>query len=136
LDIDGNENTVYAVDAQPLPLSEDNLHGLGLVEQRTPLRSESEGRQDYDWSVQRTWHVVNEDSRNGLGEPVAYKLVPGGAIPSLLDPSSPVLRRAKALEHTLWVTPFHEDERWPCGQFPNLSSDDKGLAVWTASDRS
>ncbi len=136
LDVDGEDNTVYAVDARPLPLGHDNPHGLALVEQRTPLRTESQGRQDYDWGAQRTWHVVNASSRNGLGEPVAYKLVPGGAIPPLLDPSSPVLRRARALEHTLWVTPYHEEERWPCGQFPNLSAEDTGLATWTSSNRS
>jgi primary-amine oxidase len=83
-----------------------------------------------------SWHVVNEGVRNGIGTPVAYKLVPGGAIPALLDPSSFVVRRARAIENTLWVTPYREDERWPCGEFPNLSTEDSGLARWTAADRS
>ena len=37
--------------------------------------------------------------------------------------------------HTLWVTPYREDERWPCGDFPVQSERDSGLAVWTAADR-
>ena len=53
----------------------------------------------------------------------------------MLDPSSPVLRRAQVIGHTLWVTPFHEDERWPCGEFVVQSEEDTGLAVWTAQDR-
>jgi len=38
--------------------------------------------------------------------------------------------------HTLWVTPYHPDERWPCGDFPTQSEQDTGLPVWTAQDRS
>jgi primary-amine oxidase len=135
LDIDGVDNTVYAVDSEPLPLGPDNSDGLALVQRKTPLRSEREGRQDYDWGAQRSWHVVNDGVPNGLGTPVAYKLVPGGAIPALLDPSSFVLRRAGAIEHTLWVTPYGADERWPCGEFPNLSAEDTGLTRWTDADR-
>ena len=59
-----------------------------------PLRTEEEGKQDYDWHTQRAWKVVNTAVRNGLGTPVAYKLVPGGSFPPMLDPDSPVLRRA------------------------------------------
>ncbi|MGN6171278.1 MAG: copper amine oxidase, partial [Solirubrobacteraceae bacterium] len=135
LDIDGEDNTVYAVESEPLPVGEGNPEGLALVQRATPLRSEHEGRQDFDWRAQRSWHVANDGVRNWLGTPVAYKLVPGGAIPSLLDPSSFVLRRARAIAHTLWVTPYREDERWPCGDFPNLSAEDTGLAQWTAADR-
>ena len=79
--------------------------------------------------------MLNDNVANGLGTPVGYKLEPGAAVPSLIDPDSPVVRRARAIEHTLWVTPYSEDERWPCGEFPNLSAEDSGLAVWTARDR-
>ena len=37
--------------------------------------------------------------------------------------------------HTLWVTPYREDERWPCGDFPVQSEHDSGLAAWTRADR-
>jgi primary-amine oxidase len=67
---------------------------------------------------------------------VAYKLVPSAAVPPMLDPSSPVLRRARVLEHTLWVTPYAREERWPCGEFVNQSAEDEGLPVWTAAERS
>ncbi len=100
------------------------------------MRTESDGKQDYDWQVQRCWKVVNENVRNGLGTPVGYKLVPGGSFPPLLDRSSPAFLRAEVIGHTLWVTPYREDERWPCGDFPNLSDRDTGLPVWTARDRS
>jgi primary-amine oxidase len=136
LDIDGEANTVYATESEALPIGPENPHGLALVQRDTPLRTESEGKQDYDWSTQRAWKVVNSSVANGLGTPVGYKLVPGACFPPLMDPSSPVLRRAQAIGHTLWVTPFHEDERWPCGEFVAQSERDRGLPVWTAQNRS
>jgi primary-amine oxidase len=54
----------------------------------------------------------------------------------MLDPDSPVLRRARVIDHTLWVTPYHPDERWPCGEFVVQSEQDRGLPVWTAQNRS
>ena len=136
LDVDGTANTVYCSDSEALPVSSANPYGLALVQRNTPLRTEQEGRQDYDWSAQRSWKIVNDSVRNGLGTPVGYKLVPGGAIPAMFDPGSPVLRRAEAIGHTLWVTPYHPDERWPCGEFCTQSERDQGLPVWTAQDRS
>jgi primary-amine oxidase len=138
LDVDGEENTVYATESEALPVGPDNPHGLALVQREVPLRSEREGKQDYEWRTQRAWKVVNRGALNGLGTPVGYKLVPGAAIPPMLDPSSPVLGRAEAIGHTLWVTPFDPDERWPCGEFVVQSRQDAdaGLPGWTARDRS
>jgi primary-amine oxidase len=135
LDVDGPENTVYMTQPELYPGVGDDPYRLGLILRETPLRTESEGRQDYDWRAQRSWKVVNDNVRNGLGTPVGYKLIPGGAIPPLLEPASPVLQRARAIGHTLWVTPYRQDERWPCGDFPNLSTGGDGLPSWTEQDR-
>ena len=135
LDVDGADNTVYATDSVPASVGGDDPYGLGLAVRNTPLRSEAEGKQDYDWGTQRGWKVVNDDVLNGLGTPVGYKLVPSAAFPPLLDPASPAFQRAQVIGHTLWVTPYREDERWPCGDFPVQSEHDSGLAVWTEADR-
>jgi len=135
LDIDGTANTAYQCDSQALPVSAANPYGLALVQRDTALLTEQEGKQDYNWATQRHWKVVNDGARNSLGTAAGYKLVPGGAIPAMFDPGSPVLRRAQAIGHTLWVTPYHPDERWPCGEFCTQSERDQGLAVWTAQDR-
>jgi len=71
-----------------------------------------------------------------MGTPVGYKLVPSASFPAMLDPSSPVFQRAQVIGHTLWVTPYDADERWPCGEFVNQSATDEGLPVWTAKNRS
>src|SRR5712691_2290019 len=135
LDVDGTANTVYCSDSAALPLGRANPHGLAIVQQDTPLRTEQEGKQDYQWSTQRYWKVTNASARNRLATLVGYKLVPGGSLPAMFDPRSPVLRRAEAIGHTLWVTPYHPDERWPCGEFLTQSERDQGLPVWTARDR-
>jgi primary-amine oxidase len=135
LDVDGPDNTVYACDSRALPVGPDNPHGLGLVVDETPLRTEAAGRQDCDWQAQRTWKVASTSARNGLGTPTAYKLVPSGSFPAQLDPVSLPLRRAEVVGHQLWVTPQRADERWPCGEFPNLGGADPGLPRWTAADR-
>jgi primary-amine oxidase len=136
LDVDGPGNTVYAVDSVPARAGGNDPYGLGLAVTSTPLCTEAEGKQDYDWNTQRGWKVVNDNIRNGLGTPVGYKLVPSGTFPPLIDQSSPAFRRAEVIGHTLWVTPYHPDERWPCGDFPTQSERDAGLPVWTAQDRS
>jgi primary-amine oxidase len=136
MDVDGEANTVYTSESEALPVGPENPYGLALVQRETPLRTEEEGRQDYDWHAQRSWKVVNDGVRNSLGDPVGYRLVPGACVPAMLDPSSPVLRRAEVIGHTLWVTPYHPDERWPCGEFVNQSEEDAGLALWTQQNRS
>jgi primary-amine oxidase len=135
LDVDGPSNTVYVCDSRPAAPGGDDPYALGLTVASTPLRTEAEGRQDYDWAAARSWKVVNDNAANGLGTPVGYKLVPSAAFPPLLDPASPAFKRAQAIGHTLWVTPYREDERWPCGDFPVQAARDTGLPAWTAADR-
>jgi primary-amine oxidase len=140
LDVDGRPNTVYESHTEALPVNAENPHGLALVARNTALRNEIQGIQDHDWASQRSWKIMNDGTRNGLGVPVGYKLVPGASIPAMFDPSSPVLARAGAIAHSVWVTPFSAEERWPCGEFPTLGSGagspgGAGLPDWTAADR-
>ena len=84
-------------------------------------------------ATSRTWRVVNESSRNALGEPVGYKLVPTMSTPTMLaSPESSVGRRAGFARHNLWVTPYAADERRAAGEFPNQHAGGDGLPRWTA----
>ncbi len=134
LDIDGPANTVYRSETRIEPIDEGNPLGLAITQQNTPI--ETEGFDDFDWNTQRAWKVVNEQTLNGLGTPVSYKLVPGGAIPSFFHPTAPALLRAQVIGHTVWVTPNDESERWPCGEFVNQSGVDHGLPEWITAGRS
>lgn len=133
LEPDGRTNTVHRTETVLDPISEQDPLGLGLRQVSTPI--EVEGHDDYRWESQRAWKVVNDASTNGLGTPVAYKLVPGGAIPPFFDPASPVLQRAPVIGHTVWVTPYDAEERWPAGEFVPQSSQDQGLSRWIQQQR-
>jgi len=135
LDVDGTANTVYATESRPARPGPDDPYALGLTIESTPLRTEAEGKQDYDWAAQRGWKVANDNVANGLGTPVGYKLIPAATFPPLLDPASAAFKRAGVIGHTLWVTPYHEDERWPSGDFPVQAAADTGLPAWTEADR-
>jgi primary-amine oxidase len=135
MEVDGPGNTVLVSESAALPVSEDNPHGLALVQRTRPLLTEAEGRQDLDWASQRSWTVVNRGRRGRLGTPTGYKLVPSASIPAMADRSAPFVQRAEAIEHPLWVTRYAEDERWPSGEFCNQSRRDAGLPEWTKADR-
>ncbi len=134
LDVDGEGNTVIEVDSHALPVSEDNPYGLAVVTESTPVRSESEAARDFDWSRQRSWKVVNPNKTNKVGTNPAYKLVPSASIPPLMDPDTPQYLRAPVIGHTVWVTRQHDDERWPCGDYPTQSEYDEGMTRWIADD--
>jgi primary-amine oxidase len=136
LDIDGGANTVYETHSEVLPVGPDNPYGVAMRTVSRPLATEAGARRDYDWASQRAWKIANDGRLNAHGAPVAYKLVPTGCVPHLLPEGSAVLDRAEVIRHQLWVTAHHDDERWPCGDFPTQSAADHGLPAWTRADRS
>ena len=133
LDVDGPENTVHMVETSAAGYSEADPYGLGL---RAALgAADTEGLQDYNWETQRGWKVVNPASLNHVGEPVAYKLVPGAALPHMLPGRlARAADRRGAAAHAVGDA-LRAEERWPCGAFPNQSTSDDGLPAWTAADR-
>lgn len=134
LDVDGDANTVLEVDSMALPVSEDNPHGLAVVNRSTPIESEARAARDFDWSTQRSWKVVNPEKTNAHGTPVAYKLVPGACFPPMMDPSTAQYLRAPVIGHTLWVTANNAEERWPAGAYPTQSAADAGMTEWIKDD--
>jgi primary-amine oxidase len=134
-DVDGTDNEVYEVEADPWPVGEDNPFSNAFVARATLLSTEQQAQRCVDPSRSRHWRIVNPNSRNRLGEPVAYKLVPG-AVPTLLAaPSSSVGKRATFATRNLWVTPYRADERRAAGDYPNQHAGGDGLPRWTAADR-
>jgi primary-amine oxidase len=83
----------------------------------------------------RTWKIVNENSKNSVGESVAYKFYPGDNSVPLASPNSPWRKRAGFVNHHVWVTPFDENERYAAGDYPNQSVGGDGLVKWTQKDR-
>jgi len=137
LDVDGPTNSVYEIDAEPVPAGPDNPWGNAFRPRATRLDHELVAQRDTDSAASRSWRVVNESSRNALGQPVGYKLVPTMSTPTMLaSPESSVGRRAGFARHNLWVTPYAPDERRAAGEFPNQHEGGDGLPRWTSADRS
>ncbi|MGB6004415.1 MAG: primary-amine oxidase [Ornithinimicrobium sp.] len=134
MDVDGQDNTVVEVDSYAPPMSPENPHGLAVLTQQTPIESEKDSARDFDWNTQRAWKITNPAKTNKMGTNTAYKLVPGAAIPSMLDESSPIYQRSPVIGHTLWVTEHDETERFPAGNYPTQSAGGDGVAEWITDD--
>jgi primary-amine oxidase len=136
VEVDGADNVVFEVDAVPAPPGKGNPVGSAFGTAATLLDTELAARRDVDPTRSRTWRIANRGRRNAVGQPTAYKLVPGATPTLLAGPESSIGRRAAFAAHNLWVTPFHPDERRAAGDYPNQHAGGAGLPAWTARDRS
>jgi primary-amine oxidase len=135
LDVDGTRNAVDEVWTESVPPGPQNPHGNAFRARRRRLRTELEAQRDIDTRSARWWDVVNPDVHHRLGAPVAYRLMPAGNAFPFAQPDAPVSKRAAFMHHHLWVTPYHPDERYAAGDYPNLHPGGAGLPEWTANDR-
>jgi primary-amine oxidase len=134
--LDGPANSVYEVDAVPVPRGPDNPYGNAFTYAATLLETESRAQRVADPSRARHWKIVNPHSRNAAGEPVGYALIPSHASALLLaQPDAAITARAAFATRHLWVTPLAADERHPAGDFPNQHPGGAGLPAWTKADR-
>ncbi len=134
-DLDGVNNEVHRVDIVPeVPAA--NPHGNAFFAQSTVLATEKEARGHLHLETARTWKIVNPAVCNSVGESVAYKFLPGDNAVPFATPDAWWRKRARFVDHHVWVTPFAEDEKYAAGDYPNQSHGGDGLIAWTEADRS
>jgi primary-amine oxidase len=133
--VDGPRNTVFEVDSVPLEMGEENPYGNVWEAVATPLRRESEAQRDIDPRRARYWKISNPDRRNAVGDPVAYKLVPGENVHHMYHQDAPALKRAGFVNHHLWVTRYSPRERYAAGDYPYQSPGGAGLPEYVGQDR-
>jgi primary-amine oxidase len=133
--VDGCENRLVEVNPTPVPAGTANPAGTAWTAPETLLARESEAQRQVDPLGGRYWKVVNPASTNHLGHPVAYKLVPGDNVRPLLDPASPVLRRAGFITSHLWATRYDPGQLFATGDYPYQSPGGDGLPSYVAADR-
>ncbi len=135
-DVDGTTNSVYEVEAAPVPTGPENPFGNAFRQQATLLVTEAEAQRQTHAATSRHWQVINPTSANRLGAPVGYRLIPTASTPTLLaQAASSVAQRAGFARHNLWVTPYQRDERRAAGEFPNQHAGGDGLPRWTSANR-
>jgi primary-amine oxidase len=134
-DLDGTANSVYRVDVVPDEPGPDNPYENAFRARSVPLKTEKEARGHLDLKTARTWKIVNPGVKNHVGEPVAYKFIPGDNSFPLASPSAWWRKRARFVDYHVWVTPYRPDERYGAGDYPNQSKGGDGLIRWTDQDR-
>lgn len=133
LEIDGEANRVLEVDTV---VPEHNPTRSAFHTAERVLETEQAAIRRADPATHRFWKIANANSLNAVGEPVAYRLIPGAdAITLAAQPDAWVSRRAAFGTNNLWVTRYDRDQRFPAGEYPNQSTGGDGLPAYTAGDR-
>ncbi|WP_158891013.1 primary-amine oxidase [Amycolatopsis anabasis] len=135
LAVAGDRNSVEEIDVVGVETGPDNPYGNAFTTRTTPLDRESRAARVADPARNRVWRIFNPDSRNRLGRPRGYVLVPRPGPTLLAQPGSSVHARAAFATRHVWVTRYAEDERYPAGNRPNQHAGGAGLPAWTAADR-
>jgi hypothetical protein len=133
--LDGHENSVYEVNTEAEPLSDENPFGNAFYAKSTLLARESAAKRRINPETARYWRIVNPNATNRMGQPVSYKLMPmENCLPFNL-PGSSLIKRAGFTTNHLWVTAYDPAEMHAAGQYPNQHAGGAGLPEWTAKDR-
>jgi primary-amine oxidase len=135
MEVDGERNTVVEVDSEPLPLGPGNPVGTAWVTKRNVLETESEAQRIVDPLRGRYWRIENPSMSNAVGDPVAYKLVPGENVLPMCHPEGQQGPRGAFSFKHLWVTPYDPREKFAAGDYPNQHPGGQGLPEWTKADR-
>ena len=85
--------------------------------------------------ILRNWRIVNPNVKNAVGEPVAYKFLPGDNSVPYATKNAWWRKRAGFVDHHVWVTPFKAEEKHAAGDYPNQSHGGDGLPRWTSENR-
>ena len=134
LDVDGTDNTVYVTESRPPPPGPDDPYALGLTVESTPLRTEAEGKQDYDWAASAAGRSPTTTSQRP-GHPGRLQAHPRGHVPVAARPRLAGLPAGPGDRAHPLGDPVPRDERWPCGDFPVQSRRGHRPARWTEADR-
>lgn len=134
--VDGPRNSVSELNFARAKKGPSNRPGNAIAISETVLASESRAQRAMSLEKARYWKVFNGESRNALGTPVAYKLVPGTNALPLLHSSAPVAKRAGFMFKHFWATQYADGELYAAGQFPNQHKGGDGLPKWVKKNRS
>jgi primary-amine oxidase len=135
LDVDGPGNSFNRDVYRRMQLPADSLRRSLYVVEPTIAATEKAVHLDTHGEPSKL-HVMNERRTNHVGNPASYEVLAANHARLLLDPEDWPARRARFLQHDVWVTPYAPEERYAGGEYILGSRGNDGLAVWAAKDRS
>lgn len=129
--IDGARNRVVYEEAYAMPRdNEVNPHGVGYVVREKAI--DVAGGYDLDYTVNRTFKVVNNSVRNPINhKAVGYKIQVPPFQTMLADRDSFHFKRAEFADHHIYVTKYKPEERFAGGKHTNQSRGGDGVRTWS-----
>jgi primary-amine oxidase len=135
-DVDGTRNSIAELNTESVPVGPENPYQNVMRVDERVLRDELEAQRDMSLKQSRRWKVFNPSVKTGLGYAPGFSLAPGeNAVPYVL-PGSSMRRRAGFINHSVWVTRYHPEERHAAGYYPNQSRGGEGLTLWAGNRQS
>jgi len=134
-ELDGGSNSLFESQIEVLPMEGDNADGTQFRSVSQQLNDEASAKRNIAPELSRHWKVTNPAKLNGLGQPVAYKLLPQASPPLFAHSDSRVSKRAGFGKHHLWATPYADGELHAAGPYTVMHEGQKGLPELTAANR-
>ncbi|MGC2398366.1 MAG: hypothetical protein WA510_01220 [Acidobacteriaceae bacterium] len=135
LDVDGTKNN-FEVDKlvqYKLPASSARKTIWAMAPKC--MDNESQAMQDISMQHPAMWRFVNPETKNDLGYPTSFEIMPGLTGVSLLSLDDWPQKRAGFSDHQLWVTPYDAKERYAAGVYVSGSKGTDGLPAWIKQKR-
>lgn len=133
LDVDGVANDFRKGDLVLKSMPEDHPRKSIWVLDERVLQTEDEGRLG-GGHHQSYLRIASASKKNRMGYPTSYHLMPGGNAAVLMGEGDYPRLRAGFVDHPLWITAYHPEERFAAGDFPTLSKPGQGLPAWSQSE--
>ena len=134
IDVDGPGNSFNHDVYRPTRLPADSARRSIYVVERKIAETEKTAMLSTGHGPSRL-RVINEARSNAVGNPASYEILANNHARLLLDADDWPAKRARFLQHDLWVTPYAAEERHAGGQYMLGSRGEDGLPVWAARDR-
>ncbi|MCL7039533.1 hypothetical protein MKW94_007247 [Papaver nudicaule] len=137
MDVDGSDNSFVKVNLvrENTSPEEGSPRRSYLRADRNIAKTEKDAQIKLKLYEPSEFHVINPTKETRVGNPVGYKIVPGGTAASLLDHLDPPQKRGAFTNNQIWVTPYNRSEQWAGGLFVYQSHGEDTLAVWSEKDR-
>lgn len=133
--IDGVRNSLVESHTVAEKQGPENPNNNAFYMVSKTYKTEMESVGDIDIANQKTWKIVNPNSKNFVGQPVGYKLVTGeNCFPFATDDAT-VIERAGYIKHHLHVTKYDSREMYASGRYPNQSRGGDSLEHYVKADR-
>ncbi|MGE7780347.1 primary-amine oxidase [Peribacillus sp. NPDC097264] len=134
--LDGVKNSVVETETLAEPEGPNNPYSNAFYPVSRTFQHEKEAVRILDMPTQRTWKIINKNSKNVVNQPVGYKIMAGENCLPFAHESASVIKRAGFIKNHLHVTQFNRNELYATGNYPNQHKGGDGLPKYIQANRS